>query len=99
MKHLRDKIELIGTIKDVNIQRHNNTQRVKFSVETDDWNEGIKLRLPVTVWESEGGKELKLLATGATVHIVGKVRTRNQTTASHVEKTVRDIIATKVETL
>jgi hypothetical protein len=99
MKHLRDRIELVGTIKDVNIQRRNNTRRIKLFVETEDLHEGIKLRLPVTAWESEGGSELDLMTTGTAVHIVGKVRVQNQTTAYRVEKTVRDIVASKVETI
>lgn len=94
-----NRIELVGTIKDVNIQRHNNTRRVKFSIETEDLHEGIKLRLPVTAWEDEGGSELDLLTTGTTVHILGKVRVQNQTAAYRVEKTVRDIVASKVETI
>lgn len=99
MKHLRDRIELVGTIKDVNIQRRNNTRRVKFSIDTEDLRKGVKLRFPVTAWESDGVSELDLMTTGTAVHVVGKVRVQNQTTAYHVEKTVRDIVASKVETI
>lgn len=93
----QNRIELVGTVKNVNIQRCNCTQRIKLCVETEDLHEGIKLRIPVTVWENEGDRELDLLTTGSTVHIVGRIRVKSLTTAYHMERTVRDLIASQVD--
>lgn len=92
MKHL-NRIELVGTIKNVIIQQCNSTRRARLCVETEDLRE----ELPVTVWENDDNKELKILSVGTNVHIVGRIRIKNQTTASRVEKTVRDIVANMVE--
>ena len=91
------KVDICGKIKNVSIQRCDSTRRIKFCVETEDLHEGIKLRIPITVWENEGDKEHDLLTTGSTVHVVGKVRVRNQTTAYRMERTVRDLIASQVD--
>ena len=91
------RIELFGTIKNVSIQRYDSTQKVKLCVETEDLHEGVMLRLPVTVWEGNRNNHLDLLTIGKTIHIVGKMRVKNQTIASCVEKTARDIVASKVE--
>ena len=93
----RNKIELVGTIKNVHVQRCNGRQRTKLRVETEDWDEDIGLQLPVTVWENEDKRNLKLPTIGSTVHIVGRVRVKNQTIAYRKEKTIRDIVAYKVE--
>ena len=91
------KEDISGKIKNVNIQRCDGTRRIKLCVETEDLHEGIKRRIPVTLWESEGDREIDLLTTGTTVHVVGKVRVQNQTTAYRVERTVRDLIASLVD--
>lgn len=96
MKH-PNRIELVGTIKNVHIQRGDSSQKIKLIVETEDLREGFKLRLPVTVWENDGNNEIKLLTTGTDIHIAGKIRVRNQRASYRVEKTVRDVIANKVE--
>ena len=93
----QNRIELVGTVKNVNIRRCNCTQRIKLSVETEDLHEGIKLRIPVTVWESNINSNIDLLAIGTTAHIVGKVRVQSQTTAYHMERTVRDLVASHVD--
>lgn len=92
-----NRIELVGTIKNVSIQRYDSTLRAKLCVETEDLHEGVMLRLPVTVWDENRNNSLDLLTIGKTIYIVGKMRVKNQTIASCVEKTVRDIVASKVE--
>ena len=93
MKKL-NRIELVGTIKNVNIQRRNNTRRAKLCVETEDLREAM----PVIVWENDGNVVLKLLSVGTSVHIVGRIRVKNQTTACQ-EKTVHDFVASQVEVI
>ena len=93
------KVDICGKIKNVNIQRCDSTRRIKLCVETEDLHEGIKLRLPVAVWENNINSSLDLLTIGTNVHVLGKVRVKNLTTAYRLERTVHDIIASKVETL
>ena len=93
MKH--NRIELVGTIRNINIQLINSTWRVKLGVETED----INSRLRVTVWESDHTSGLNLLTIGTNVRIVGRIRVKHQTTAFRMEKTVRDIVANRVEIL
>ena len=53
----------------------------------------------VTAWESEEVKNLDQLEVGSTVHIVGRLRVRQRRKVTGEERTVHDIIASKVETL
>ncbi len=96
MKHTK-RVDIYGKIKNVRILRSKSAKRAKLCVATEDIHDDIMLL--VTAWEDVGGSELDLLTTGTTVHILGKVRVQNQTTAYRVEKTVRDIVASKVETI
>lgn len=89
------KVDIYGKIENVRILRSKSTKRAKLCVATEDLHDDIML--PVTVWESNSNNIIDLLAIGTTVHIVGKVRAQNQTTAFHVEKTVCDIVASRVE--
>ena len=93
MKH-KKKVDIYGKIENVRILQSKSTKRAKLCVATEDLHDVI---LPVTVWESNANISFDLLTIGTTVHIVGKVRVQSQTTAYRMEKTVRDLIASKVE--
>lgn len=93
----KPKVDICGKIKNVNIQRFDSTRRVKLCIETEDLHEGIKLLLPVAVWENKINSSLDLLTIGTNVHVLGTVRVKNLTTAYRMEKTVRDLIASQVD--
>ena len=53
----------------------------------------------VTAWESKEVNNLEHLDVGSTVHVVGRLRVRQRRKVTGEERTVHDIIASKVETL
>ena len=99
-----NQIELVGTLWNVNIQQYGDTCCAKLSLFTEycyisqDGCPVIETTWHyVTAWESEDNKDFDRLASGAIVHIVGRLRVRNRTTATGERRTVHDIIANKVE--
>ena len=94
MKH-KNRVDICGKIKNVRILRSKGTKRAKLCVATEEFLDGIVL--PVTVWEGKTNFSFDLLTIGTTVHIIGKVRAKNQTTAYGLEKTACDIVASKLE--
>lgn len=96
MKH-KNKVDFYGKIQDVHILRTKSTKRAKLCVTTEEFLDGIAL--PVTVWDGKTNISFNLLTRGTTVHIIGKVRAKNQTTAYRLERTIRDIVASRMEVL
>ena len=94
MKH-HNKVDIYGKIENVRILRSKSSQQAKLYVTTEEFLDGIVL--PVTVWEDKTDISFDRLTTGTTVHIIGRVRAKNLTTAYRLEKTVRDIIASRLE--
>ena len=94
MKH-KNRVDIYGKIENVRILRGKSTIRAILCVTTEEFLDGIVL--PVTIWEGKTNISFDRLTMGTTVHIIGKVRAKNLTTAYRLEKTVRDIIASKVE--
>lgn len=94
MKH-KNRIDIYGKIDNVRILRSKSTKLAKLCVTTEDLHDDIML--PVIVWESKTNSSFDLLTMGTTVHIIGKVRAKNLTTEYRLEKTVRDIVASRVE--
>lgn len=90
-----NKVDIYGKIENVRILRSKSAKRAKLCVATEDLQDDAML--PVIVWEGNTSSNFELLTIGTTVHIIGKVRAKNLTTAYRLEKTVRDIIASKVE--
>ena len=94
MKH-KNKVDIYGKIENVRILRSKSTKWAQLCVATEDLHEGTTL--PIIVWGSNTDSNFDRLKVGTPVHIIGKVRTKNLTTACRLEKTVRDIVASKVE--
>lgn len=90
-----NKVDIYGKIENVRILRSKSAKRAKLCVATEDLQDDAML--PVIVWEGNTSSNFELLTIGTTVHIIGKVRAKNQTTAYDLEKTVCDIVASKVE--
>ena len=90
-----NKVDIYGKIENVRILRSKSAKRAKLCVATEDMQDDTML--PVIVWESNTSSNFELLTMGTTVHILGKVRAKNQTIAYSLEKTVRDIVASRVE--
>lgn len=105
MEHL-NKIELVGTLWTVNIQECGDTRCGKLRIYTD-YCYTSKEGLPVIettwhyiiAWESENVKDLERLTPGATIHVIGRLRVRNRATATGVQRTVHDIVASMVEVI
>ena len=105
MEHL-NRIELQGYLWSVYVKDFGNTRCVNLCVLTqchytsqdgspvieDTWHY-------VTAWESENVIDLDQLTVGTNVHIVGRLRVRRRRKVTGGERTVHDIIASKVETL
>ena len=102
MEHL-NRIELVGNLWTVNIQEYGNTRCAKICIYTEYCYTAKDGSLVIeTTWhyvtarESEDIMNLDQLKVGSTVHIVGRLRVRNRTTATGEKRTVHDIIASKV---
>lgn len=94
---LKNRVDFYGKIQDVHILRSKSTKRAKLCVTTEDLHDGIVL--PVTVWDGKTNISFDLLTRGTTVHIIGKVRAKNLTTAYRLERTIRDIVASRMEVI
>lgn len=94
MKH-KNRVDICGKIKNIHILQSKSAKRAKLCVSSDDLHNDTML--PVIAWESNTSSNFDLLSIGTTVHIIGKVRAKNQTNEYSLEKTVRDIVANKVE--
>ena len=90
-----NKVDIYGKIQNIHILRSKSTKRAKLCVTTEDLHDGIVL--PVTVWDGKTNISFELLTRGTPVHIIGKVRAKNKMTAYHLERTIRDIVASRVE--
>ena len=101
-----NRIDLVGTLWSIAIQDYDTAKAGKLVIVTECEyfaQDGCKTiettRHHVTAWESEDVKNLNQLEVGNTVHIVGRLRVRQRRKVTGEERTVHDIIATKVETL
>ncbi len=105
MEHL-NKIELVGTLWSISVQNFDTTRAGKLLIVTaceyfaPDGCKTIETTWHhVTAWESEDIKNLDQLEIGSTIHIIGRLRVRRRRKVTGGERTVHDIIASKVETL
>ena len=105
MEHL-NRIELRGIIGSVYVKEFGNAKSANFSVATEycftsqdgcavietTWHR-------VIAWEGERIRDLDKLKKGERVHVIGRIRTQKYIAADGTERTVFEIIASKVETM
>jgi len=101
-----NRIELRGIIGSVYVKDFGNTKVANMSVAT---NHSFKDRegCPViettwhyvVAWEGEGIPNLSQLRKGASVHVLGRLRSRKYTSSEGSERVIYEVLASKVETL
>ena len=103
MEHL-NKIELRGIIGSVYVKDFGNTKSANFSVATDycfksqDGTPVIETTWHrVIAWEGNQIKNLDQLKKGCGVHVIGRIRSQKYIASDGTEKSVFEVIASKVE--
>ena len=105
MEHL-NKVEIRGIVGGVYVKEIGNAKVANFSVATEycytaqdgcavietTWHR-------VVAWEGNSIQDLSQLKKGSGVHVIGRIRTQKYMAADGTERTVYEIIASKVETM
>ena len=99
-----NRIELRGIVGSVYIKDFGNAKVANFSVATNycykssDGTPVIETTWHrIVAWEGEGIQDLHLLEKGCNVHVIGRIRSQRYIAADGSERTVFEIIASKVE--
>ncbi len=99
-----NRIELRGIIGSVYIKDFGNAKVANFSVATNycykssDGTPVIETTWHrIVTWEGEGIQDLQLLEKGCNVHVIGRIRSLRYIAADGTERTLFEIIASKVE--
>ena len=99
-----NRIELRGIVGSVYVKDFGNAKVANFSVATNycfkskDGTPVIETTWHrVVAWEGENIKNLQQLQKGTNVHVIGRIRSQRYIAADGSERTVFEIIASKME--
>ena len=101
-----NRIELRGNVGNIRISEVGESKVARFSVATNfiykgKDNEGVVETTwhNVVAWSGKGMPDFTAITKGAPVYVTGRIRTSRFTGSDGAEKTVYEVVASKIEVL
>ncbi|MBO8471506.1 MAG: single-stranded DNA-binding protein [Bacteroidetes bacterium] len=101
-----NRIELRGNVGNIRISEVGESKVARFSVATNfiykgKDNEGVVETTwhNVVAWSGKGMPDFTAITKGAPVYVTGRIRTSRFTGSDGTEKTVYEVVASKIEVL
>lgn len=101
-----NRIELRGNVGNIRISEVGESRVARFSVATNfiykgKDNEGVVETTwhNVVAWSGKGMPDFTTITKGAPVYVTGRIRTSRFTGSDGTEKTVYEVVASKIEVL
>lgn len=101
-----NRIELRGNVGNIRISEVGESRVARFSVATNfiykgKDNEGVVETTwhNVVAWSGKGMPDFTAITKGAPVYVTGRIRTSRFTGSDGTEKTVYEVVASKIEVL
>lgn len=101
-----NRIELRGNVGNIRISEVGESKVARFSVATNfiykgKDNEGVVETTwhNVVAWSGKGMSDFTAITKGAPVYVTGRIRTSRFTGSDGTEKTVYEVVASKIEVL